>query len=83
MRRGTKGKEELMEKLKPRTTLRAVFAVALGLASCALAETETVGGYTWSYRAIGTDAVEIWEEDKFSFEEYNLLREVFVYGKRI
>ena len=27
------------------------------------AETATVGGYTWSYRAIGTDAVEIWEED--------------------
>lgn len=24
-------------------------------------------------------AFEIWEEDKFSFEEYNLLREVFVY----
>lgn len=24
-------------------------------------------------------AFEIWEEDKYSFEEYNLLREVFVY----
>lgn len=24
-------------------------------------------------------AFEIWEEDRFSFEEYNLLREVFVY----
>lgn len=24
-------------------------------------------------------AFEIWEEDKFSFEEYNLLRKVFVY----
>lgn len=24
-------------------------------------------------------AFEIWEQDKFSYEEYNLLREVFVY----
>lgn len=30
------------------------------------------------YREKG-GAFEIWEEDKFSFEEYNLLREVFVY----
>ena len=48
----------MMEKLKPRTTLRAVFAVALGLASCALADTETVGGYTWTY-SIGGGTAEI------------------------
>ena len=30
------------------------------------------------YREKG-GSFEIWEEDKFSFEEYNLLREVFVY----
>ena len=48
----------MMEMQKPRATLRVLFAVALGLASCALADTETVGDYTWSY-GIGGDTAEI------------------------
>ena len=48
----------MMEMLKSRTKLRAVFSVALGLASCALADTETVGDYTWTY-SIGGGTAEI------------------------